>query len=245
MLDALTSGVEFVSLYLTKSFISGDAFDEISKSLKATGIDPVVLSDSLINAACDTKTPQGVVAIIKTAEYKLEDILRPRHSQGAYDPFTQEPICRRRFVILDGVSDPGNAGVIIRTAEAAGFSGLIMSDGCVDLYSPKTLRASMGSAFRLPVVQNADLHSSIRMLKSFGVKIYATAAYAEKRYYELDLSSDFALVVGNEAFGIRQDVLELCDESMSIPMPGGAESLNVGVAAGIIIYESLRQLGSV
>ena len=256
--DALASGVEFVSLYFSKSFVSSDVFEGIFESFRITGVKPVVLNDSLFNAVCDTKTPQGVLAVIKTVEYKLEDIMSPRqltdisalaqpiaHSNTSTNASASKPNnsvrSPRQYVILDKISDPGNAGSIIRTAEAAGFTGLIMSEGCVDLYSPKTLRASMGSALRLPVVQNANLPDSITMLKESGVKIYATSPTAVKCYFDFDLSTDMALVVGNEAFGVAPDVMAQCDEKIMIPMRGDAESLNAGVAAGILIYESVRQ----
>jgi TrmH family RNA methyltransferase len=147
----------------------------------------------------------------------------------------------RRYIILDGVSDPGNVGSIIRTAEAAGFRGLIMSPGCADAHSSKTLRASMGSALRFPVVCNANLLESIRALKDFGILVLAAASDARKCYFDYDLSGSVAFVIGNEAFGVSEEVLSACDGSLRLPMPGNVESLNAGVAAGILIYEALRQ----
>jgi TrmH family RNA methyltransferase len=225
--DALKSGVEFVRLYASKSFISSEIYKEIITPLKAMGFEPVVLSDSLFNAACDTKTPQGILAVIKADLRDLEDIL----TVGS----------RKSYVILDGSADPGNAGSIIRSAEAAGFSGMIMSEGCVDLYSPKTLRASMGSAFRLPIVRDVDLAGAIRVLKNRGVTVLAAMPDGDANYYDIDLSGDIALVIGSEAFGVSGDVADICDGKLCIPAPGGAESLNAGVAAGILIFEVLRQ----
>ncbi|MCL2164445.1 MAG: RNA methyltransferase [Oscillospiraceae bacterium] len=246
VMDAFHSGIEFESLVVSKSFESGEKGRKTLGTLKITGIDPVILSDSLYNAACDTKTPQGILAIVKTTEYSLEDILGKAGAPGigyaaclGGEPGKKcEP---RQYVILDRVSDPGNVGSIIRTAEAACFRGIIMSTGCADVYSSKTLRASMGSALRFPVVSNADLAESIRALRDFGVIVLASAPDARKSYYSLDLSGDMAFVIGSEAFGVDRGVMGVCDGVLRLPMPGNVESLNAGVAAGILVYEALRQ----
>ena len=229
VMDAQKGGIEFTALYVSKSFAgSGDYnFKRISEKFRESGSEPIILSDSLFNAVCDTKTPQGVLAVIRTVEYRIDELL----AEGP----------KRLYVILDEINDPGNAGSIVRTAEAAGFTGVILSAGCVDLYSPKTLRASMGSALRIPVVQNAVLTEAIVTMRSSGITVFAAASDARCCYYEFDLSTDAAFVIGNEAFGVRREVAEICDERIRIPMPGGAESLNAGVAAGVLIYESVRK----
>ena len=251
--DAIKSRVELTAVFVSNGFIKQNISKNVSELLKVSGYEPVVLSDSLFAAVCDTKTPQGILAVIKMTGYKLEDLMgqnqtghiktQPESAGISENENIQQEGsgAYRQFVVLDGVSDPGNAGSVIRTAEAAGFTGVIMSNGCADLYSPKTLRAAMGSALRLPVVQGVDIKYAVSQFKEVGIKVIAAAPDANKSCYEADMSLDIALLIGSEAFGLSMEVIELCDEKVCIPMQGQTESLNAGLAAGILMYEALRQ----
>lgn len=179
----------------------------------------------LFKEISDTETPQGILAVVKAKGCCLEDMLKGENL----------------FVILDSLQDPGNMGTIIRTADAAGFSGVIASKGSVDLYNPKVLRSTMGSVFRMPVFSGAEMAEVLHVLKSKGIKIYAAHLKASAHCFDRDMKSDAAIIIGGESGGIREEIAAMADELIKIPMAGGAESLNASVAAGILMYESLRQ----
>ena len=250
------------AVFVSQSFSKGAAWQAMEAEVRRIGVVPVILTDSLFESASDTKTPQGVLAIIRFPEHHLDDLffraglnrqadavvsadlVRPADAVTPVDSVSEAlgNANRCRIVLLDGIQDPGNAGTIIRTAEAAGFSGVVFSDGCVDLCSPKTLRATMGSVFRVPVVVQARLPEVIDRLKGRSVTVNGAVLKTEENCYDHDLSKDdFALVIGSEAFGIREEVLACCDRLIRIPMQGGAESLNAGVAASVLMFEALRQ----
>lgn len=181
------------------------------------------ISNNIFDRLCDTTTPQGIIAVIKMEEGK-----------------NFIPDSSKAYIYCDGVNDPGNLGTIIRTADAAGFGGVILSSGTVDLYNPKTVRASMGSFFNIEIITNKtpeDLKSYIKAgFTLFGGILNDKA----KDYRDVDMKKPSIIVVGNEANGISDEVADLC-EGIKIPIRGKAESLNVSVAAGILMYELIRQ----
>jgi len=192
----------------------------------------IEMPDQTFASVSDTLNPQGVLAVVSLFSYTLNDIMNGGD----------------RILILDRVADPGNVGVMLRTAEAADFSGVILSDGCADVYEPKVLRAAMGAAFRIPFVRDANLEEAVADIRLAGFRVYASApASVDARTEAYDCFSgaygdgDSALVVGSEAAGVDPGIIALCDGVISIPMPGGAESLNAGVAAGILMYELMRR----
>lgn len=172
----------------------------------------------------DVETPQGILAVVKVREYRLEDL----RTEGV-------------IVFCHEIQDPGNFGTIIRTADAAGASGIILSKGTVDLYNSKTLRATMGSLFHLPIVEIEDVHETLSFLKKNNIKTVATSLSASKNYFEVDYKDGVAIVVGNEGAGLPKEVVKSCDEIVKIPMPGKAESLNVAVSTALLLYEVIRQ----
>lgn len=198
----------------------------------------IAVSQNVLNEISDTTTPQGILAVVKMKKYSLEDIV-PEENDNLCDNIKENPC--RHYVILDGIQDPGNMGTIIRTADAAGFNGVIVSKGCVDLYNPKVLRSTMGSVFHIPVYFSDDLAETLDKLKSRAVKIYASHLNATKNYYEVDMTRNAAIIIGSEANGISDISVEMADELIKIPMPGKAESLNASVAAGLLMYETIRQ----
>ena len=150
-----------------------------------------------------------------------------------------EPL--RHVIVLEGVQDPGNVGTILRTADAAGFDGAILGPGCADLYGAKTLRATMGSVFRVPVLPTNDLPGTLEAMKREGYAVAATELGGQD-FYACCPRGKAILVIGSEGQGISKPVRDAATHHLALPMRGGAESLNAAVAAGILIYELARQM---
>ena len=176
---------------------------------------------SLFDKTADTVNPQGIMGVCEIPETNINDIPK--------EPF---------LVLLDRVTDPGNMGTIIRTADAAGADGVVLSKGCTDPYSLKTVRSTMGSIFHLPVYTDVDLCDFI---KNKNIKTFAAHLKGEKSCFDTDMTGGIGIIIGNEANGISDELSELAAELVKIPMPGKAESMNAAVAAGIMIYEAVRQ----
>ncbi len=181
-----------------------------------------VVPEEVLRAATDTKTPQGICAAFE-----------------APSPVPPGEL-PRRVVALDGVQDPGNVGTIWRTADAAGFQGILFGEGCADALSPKVLRAAMGSGFRLPYAQTDDLAGALFALREKGHSILCSALNGTDFYARGETGERFTLVVGSEAHGISDAVRQTATHLVRLPMRGGAESLNAAVAAGIMMYELMR-----
>lgn len=176
------------------------------------------VSEEILLDLADSQTPQGIVAIVQKEEVGLLDL-----HQG-------------KFLFLEDVQDPGNVGTMIRTADAAGFTGVIVSDKSADIYSLKTLRSMQGSHFHLPIYR-LPLATFVEEAKKSNLPILATTLSKEsKDYRELSLLKDFVLVMGNEGQGISPVMAESADQLVHIGMKGRAESLNVAVAAGILMF---------
>ena len=176
------------------------------------------VSEEILRDLADTQTPQGIVAVIQKEEVGLPDL-----HQGKY-------------LFLEDVQDPGNVGTMIRTADAAGFTGVIVSDKSADIYSLKTLRSMQGSHFHLPIYR-MPLVSFVEEAKKSNLPILATTLSREsKDYRELSSLENFVLVMGNEGQGISSVMAESADQLVHIGMKGRAESLNVAVAAGILMF---------
>lgn len=197
------------------------------KYAKLCGLAPDIplylLSGHVMRSLCDAKSPQGVVALcpcpITPPAPKMGDLL----------------------VALDGVQDPGNVGTILRTMDAAGYNGLLMDDKTADVYSPKTLRASMGSVFRIPACRCNDLPKQLRALAMDGYEIIAGDLRGEPFYQRPKARARKCIVIGNEGSGISTSALEAATLRLKLPMMGGAESLNAAVAGAIMMYDFLRE----
>ncbi len=173
----------------------------------------------VLAAVCDTKTPQGVAAVVH---------------------IPSRPMRGDRLIALDGVQDPGNVGTIIRTADAAGFDGVLLSVQCADPYSPKVLRATMGSVFHLPIAVTDDLPGALLSMKKEGMSVISSQLDGEPFYSASGLNDRFCLVIGSEGNGVSAPVRELATHRLMLPMRGRAESLNAAVAAGIMMYELMK-----
>lgn len=185
----------------------------------------VCVNETVMKKIADTETPQGIIAICKIEGYSLENIF----AQG------------RMILVLDRICDPGNLGTILRTADAAGIGGVVLLKGCTDIYAPKTVRSSMGSIFHIPVLDGFDEYEIIDSAKKAGYSLLVTCLDGAENLYKADLSGRIAFVMGNEANGVSDTLLNAASKRVFIPMEGNAESLNVAMAAGIVMFEALRR----
>lgn len=186
----------------------------------------LLVDEKVMKHLSDTMTPQGIIAVVENKTWQLGSLLTKKY------PF---------LILLEEVQDPGNLGTIIRTADAAGADGVILSKGCADLYNPKVIRSTMGSLFHLPVVVKQDLIEIIPRLQGEGVKVYAAHLEGATYPYSLDFKEGTALLIGNEGSGLTKEIADLAHAYVKLPMEGRAESLNASVAASILAYEVLRQ----
>lgn len=181
------------------------------------------VSKEVFDSITMTESPQYIMAI---AEFRLSE-LRDVLNKG------------RQLIFLDRIQDPGNLGTIMRTAEAMGFDGIVFTDGTVDIYNPKVLRSAMG--VEIPLIYYETSEEAVRELKEKGIRIISSYLDTDKNIFEADLSESAAIVIGNEANGISDEIIAESDELVKIPMAGKAESLNAAAASAIIMYESMRQ----
>ncbi|WP_110461221.1 TrmH family RNA methyltransferase [Ruminiclostridium sufflavum] len=223
--DAVDNGQEIVKVIMSDKLESLNGGKELIDRVAAVGADCFVVNEKVFKEISDTQTPQGIMAVLKKREFKLNNVIE----QGS------------AIVILDSLQDPGNVGTIIRTSDAANISAVFMTKGCVDLFSPKVLRSTMGSVFHIPIFEGQNIKEIAGQLKKAGYRIIASHLSGKNNYYEENLSGKIVLVIGNEANGISDETAELSDSLVKIPMPGRAESLNAAVAASIMIYETVRQ----
>jgi TrmH family RNA methyltransferase len=182
-----------------------------------------------LDTVADTVSSQGLIVIAEKPEFNFDSALRARDGVA--------PL----LVCLDSAQDPGNFGTIVRTAEAAGASGVVATKGSVDAFAPKTLRSSMGSAFRLPVVTGVEDGDLALVSKASNLRMVATTAGGETIYTDYDWRSPTMVVFGNEARGLGRELLERCDERLRIPLRAPVESLNIAAAAAVILFEAARQ----
>lgn len=195
-------------------------YGELIAEAESMGCEVLMVTAAIMQAISEAKTPQGVCCTVAIPE-------EPRALSG------------RLIVAMDGVQDPGNVGTILRTADAAGFDGALLGAGCADLYGAKTLRATMGSVFRVPVMRTDDLAASLEEMKARGYAVVATELGGADFYTHCPHESA-VLVIGSEGRGVSQAVRDAATHHLALPMRGGAESLNAAVAAGIMIYEMAR-----
>lgn len=189
------------------------------------GVRVVGVSESVMSHLTSTVTPQGIVAVARFVDISLEELPR----EVALVP------------VLCAVRDPGNAGTVLRSADAAGADAVVFSDESVDVYNSKTVRASAGSLFHLPVVRAAPVNEAVASLRSRGLQILAADAEGEASVYETDLARPTAVLFGNEAWGLSNEHVALAETTVRVPNRGKAESLNLAAAAALFLFESARQ----
>lgn len=212
-------------VYVSEAFYKKER-DTLKKVLEGTGIEAELLSDQIFDYVSDTKTPQGVLCVVKRKEYTLEEILR------CGSPF---------FLVLDNLQDPGNVGTIIRTAEGAGVTGIILSADSADVYNPKTIRSTMGSVYRVPFCYEENIPDVMDVLNGAGIHTFAAHLDGKCDYDEADYRHPCAFLIGNEGSGLRKEAAEKAGEYVRIPMLGHVESLNAAAAAAVLMFEAARQ----
>ena len=184
---------------------------------------PAIIYDKIT----DTKAPQGIMAIVQKYAYQISDVLA-----SGKQPF---------LVVLDELQDPGNVGTIIRTAAAAGSTGVILTKGCTDVFASKAVRASMGSIFHIPIFEGLTNREIVSYMAQHEIDILATSLESSNVYFKVNLNKSIAVVFGNEGNGVSHELLEQAQDRLYIPLLGQVESLNVAASAAIILYEVVRQ----
>jgi TrmH family RNA methyltransferase len=209
-----------------QTLVVDDPLEPLAARAAQRGVDVLHVSPDVIRAVTSTVTPQGIVGVAPYLDRPVEDL-------GG-----EEAGC---IAVLHEVRDPGNAGTILRSADAAGASGVVVTRSSVDLYNPKTVRASAGSIFHLPLARGSETSSALGSLRERGYRTFAMDARGTENLYGLDLTGDVAFVFGNEAHGLPQDVVRLADATVRVPQAGPAESLNLAAAATVCLFEWARR----
>ncbi len=222
--------------YATKSFLeSADG----RKALSA-GIRIETVSDAVFQYMSDTRSPQGILAVVSQLHYEIPDLL----GEGNASPDRKEAAGADHtplIVVLENLQDPGNLGTIVRSAEAAGATGILLSKGSADIYNPKVTRSTMGSVFRVPFVYTDHLKEELEALKERGVRLYAAHLKGSRDMYAESYAGPGAFLIGNESRGLTDETAALAHQAVRIPMCGQVESLNAAIAASVLLYEARRQ----
>jgi TrmH family RNA methyltransferase len=227
--EAVSSGATLERLIHAPGRLRSDRGRETVHEIEGRGIEVTEVSDRVFDTLSDREEGQGLGVLVRIRRQDLTGI-----------PST--PRCL--VLVLVEPHDPGNLGSIVRTADAAGVSGVVVVGPSADLYDPKSLRACMGSLFAVPVVGLKDFESFSWWAGPRGLRCVATSARASRSCFEADLSGSLALVLGPERGGLEEDVLRRCDAAVRVPMRGRASSLNLAAAAAVLIYEAVRQGGT-
>ncbi|MGI6020860.1 MAG: TrmH family RNA methyltransferase [Lachnospiraceae bacterium] len=185
-----------------------------------------VVTDKRFSALCDTKTPQGIIAISEMPKWDREAILSG-----------ENPL----ILILENIQDPGNIGTMIRTSLAACADAVFVSKGSVDIFNPKVVRSTMGAVYRIPVFTDENIQKLLAELSDRGITSYAAHLEATESCFDKDFKKGTAFIIGNESNGITDETAESAGEKIIIPMSGEANSLNAAISAGVLLYEAVRQ----
>lgn len=226
VLEALRSSVEIVEAAAGPRADSSAAGRQALETLSAAGCEPRLLDDDLLSSLSESETSQGLLALARRPKFQVDTLFPARAAL---------------LLVLVGIQNPGNLGALLRTAEAGGATGALLTTGCADPWSWKALRGSMGSAFRLPQLRGLSLDETLALLRVRSVRTIAASAWAQLSYDDVELRSSCALLVGNEGSGLPEAVVSAADLQVRIPMASTVESLNASVAAGILLFEAARQ----
>lgn len=223
---ALDNNAEFSAVYYNEEIADSERSSELFQRISGQNISLYKVNSKIFKNMATTDNSQGILAVIKRKYYSLKDIMN-----------------KERFflIILDRLQDPGNVGTIIRTADAAGVDGIITLKGTVDIFNSKTIRSTMGSIFTMPIISVDDVEELVNTLKLHNSDIISTSLEAEEYHFQVEYSKKSAIIIGNEANGISDELIRHSNIKVKIPMVGKAESLNASIASGIIMYEVVRQ----
>lgn len=220
--EALQYDKPFSLVLFSDEAVKSEEGNRLLRKCEEMNIPIYIADDRVFQEASEMDSPQGVLAVLHKQEQDLENII----DRESYI-----------LMLLDEVRDPGNVGTIIRTADACGIAGVVLSKGCVDLYNGKTIRATMGSMFHIPVVTDVDMLELIEGLKLAKAEVVGADPHSNVNCVEVPHKERTAIIIGNEANGLRTEVKSAATQNITIPMPGKAESLNAGIAAAILMYE--------
>jgi TrmH family RNA methyltransferase len=238
-----------VKVYVSETFKADNEEFLEKMNYEAVGKDVLeIVSDNVFVRMSDTQTPQGIMAVVKMSDVCIEDMFEKDNYTDSKDDGadkvednTADAKKQPLLLILENLQDPGNLGTIVRMAEGAGVTGIIMSSNTVDIYNPKTIRSTMGSLYRVPVIYVDDICKAVDECKEKGVKVYAAHLKGTDNYNQKDYAQPTAFMIGNEGNGLSDRLTQKADELVRIPMQGKVESLNAAIACTILTYEAVRQ----
>lgn len=225
--EALTAGVLVETVIFNASAQDDARYHHLTNLAADQGITVLYMADQVFKAVVETEQPQGVAALVRQWEPDIAAALKR----------CPNPL----LLVVDGVRDPGNLGTVIRTADAAGAAAAVLLSGTADLFNGKTLRSTMGSIFHLPVQKDLAMSELTALLKKQGLPLIAADVASREPVYDVPMTGPLAIAIGSEAAGLSEELRQAAARLVSIPMPGQAESLNVSVAAGILLFEAVRQ----
>jgi len=221
--EALSAGLTIDECLVTESFDDAELLDRLAANAPVFNI-----SDQLLRTIADTPNPQGIVAIVQ----------RPKN---AFLHRQDLPLDASPFVFLKAVNNPSNLGAVVRTAEAAGAGGVVISPGSAKAFSPKSLRAAMGSAFRMPIEEGIGLMKAIEWARSRGIRIAGTDPIDGTDHAAIDWTVPSLVLFGSEAHGLESEEIAMCDTTVRVSIDTGVESLNLAASAAVILFEARRQ----
>ncbi len=221
-------------VYLTEDMLKEPA---AAQKLSEQALPYETVSDPVFRKMSDTMTPQGVLTVLGIPDHSAEEIILGSLGTGPGDKSSPAPL----FAVLENLQDPGNVGTILRTGEGAGVSGVLMTEGCADLYAPKTVRATMGSIYRIRTAVCKGITEITDLLRKYNITTYAAHLDGKKEYDQCNYTGPSAFLIGNEGNGLTTEAASCADCLIRIPMLGKVESLNAAMASGILLYEAARQ----
>lgn len=214
------------TLYISDSFRKNPHCAALTRGVRQVE----VLTDTVFEALSDTRTPQGILAVVEQSRYRPEELT-------AAGPDGRPPL----LLVLEQLQDPGNLGTIVRAGEGAGVTGILMDSGTADIYNPKVVRSTMGSLLRMPFAYVEELGPALAMLQEKGIRLCAAHLQGSLAYDREDYRQATAFLIGNEANGLSPQTAGQADVRIRIPMLGRVESLNAAVAASVLMFEAARQ----
>ncbi len=220
--ESRTQG-NLIKSYFSEKFYNNKLKDEPDYF---QGLSYEIIRDSVFKKLSETSTPQGVLAIVEKPKYDISKIINNTNAS---------------LLLLENILDPGNLGTMARTAEGAGFSGIILSNDSVDMLNPKVVRSTMGAIYRMPFVYVKDFEGTLKEIQKNNIPIYAAHLEGARYYDEVKYPKRSGILIGNESNGLKDNIAKIADGMIKIPMKGNVESLNAAVAAAIIMYEIARQ----
>lgn len=223
MVEEAAEYEKLLAVYVSEN-VKQEYISRLSHKIKGSLIEWV--SAPVFREISDTATPQGVLALVRMPEYERQTLIREKEAA---------------IVCLEDIQDPGNLGTIMRTAEGAGMSAVVLSKGCVDLFNPKVVRATMGAMYRMPFYITDNMTTEVERLRGEGFSMYAARLDATRDYTACAYEGKLGILIGNEANGLKPETSEMADQGVRIPMEGKLESLNAAVSAALLMYEVHRK----